>query len=155
MLAQEPDGMTIGTPGVTESRKRRARAVASARIPSLNATWPQQNARRSGRTLSWRRSSTMAAASPASGKNSSARQVEKSWTSVIARPGHEYIKRLGAVHAEHDALFDIRGAAGPGDERHAMAPDEVGADHRERGGEVGEDAINVHDDEARGRQQGQ
>src|SRR5271168_4645224 len=113
MLVHEPDGTTIGTPGWTEFRNRRARSTASSRMPSLNATCPQQNALRIGVTFSRSRSSTVAAASLTSGKNSSARQVENSWTSVIAWPHHDHVQRLGAVDAQHDSLFDIRGPARP------------------------------------------
>src|SRR5271170_6601311 len=109
MLVHEPDGTTIGTPGSTAFRKRRARLTASSRMPSLNATCPQQNAARTGVTFSRRRSSTVAAASLTSGKNSSARQVENSWTSVIVRPHHDHMQRLGTMDAEHDSLLDIGG----------------------------------------------
>src|ERR1700688_1355373 len=120
MLVHEPDGTTIGTPGSTEFKNRRARATASSRMPSLNATCPQQNAPRTGVTFRRRRSSTVAAASLTSGKNSSARQVENSWTSVIVRPHHGHMQRLGAVHAKHDSLLDIRGAARPGYQRQSI-----------------------------------
>src|SRR5258707_14764947 len=109
MLVHEPDGTTIGTPGCTEFRNRRARLTASSRMPSLNATCPQQNAPRIGVTLSRSRSSTVAAASLTSGKNSSARQVENRWTSVIARPYQDHVQRLGDVHAALNSLFDMRG----------------------------------------------
>src|SRR5260370_7759722 len=120
MLVHEPDGTTIGTPAWTELRNRRARLTASSRMPSLNATCPQQNAPRIGVTLSRRRSSTVAAASLTSGKNSSARQVENSWTSVIARPHHDHVQRLRAVHAEHDSLFDIPGSPSATDHRQTI-----------------------------------
>src|ERR1700688_1256693 len=107
MLVHEPDGTTIGTPGSTEFRNRRARSTASSRMPSLNATCPQQNAPRIGVTLSRRRSSTVAEASLTSGKNSSARQVENSWTSVIVRPHHDHMPRFQGVDAKHDSLLDI------------------------------------------------
>src|SRR6202040_4042890 len=123
MLVHEPDGTTIGTPGSTEFKNRRARSTASSRMPSLNATCPQQNAPRTGVTLSRSRSSTVAAASLTSGKNSSARQVENSWTSVIARPYHDRMQRLGAVNAEHDALFDIRGPARASDQGQSIRRD--------------------------------
>src|ERR1700719_1867345 len=123
MLVHEPDGTTIGTSGSTEFKNRRARSTASSRMPSLNATCPQQNAPRIGVTLSRRRSSTVALASLTSGKNSSARQVENSWTSVIARPHHDHVQRLGAVHAEHDSLFDIRGPARAGYQRQSIRRD--------------------------------
>src|ERR1700675_3627995 len=106
MLVHEPAGTTIGPPACTEFRDRRARSTASSRMPSLNATCPQQNAPRIGVTLRRRRSSTVALASLTSGKNSSARQVENSWTSVIVAPQHEHMQRLGAVDAEHDSLLD-------------------------------------------------
>src|SRR5258708_39019987 len=102
MLVQEPDGTTIGTPGWTEFKNRRARSTASSRMPSLNATCPQQNAPRIGVTLSRRRSSTVALASLTSGKNSSARQVENSSPSVTPRPYHHHVPRLRAVHPHHD-----------------------------------------------------
>src|SRR5208337_4078073 len=120
MLVHEPDGTTIGTPGSTELKKRRAKSTASSRMPSLNATCPQQNAPRTGVTLSRSRSSTVAAASLTSGKNSSARQVENSWTSVILRPHHDRVQRLRTVHAEHDSLLDIRGPARAGDQRQSI-----------------------------------
>src|SRR5579863_9198382 len=111
MLVHEPDGTTIGTPGWTELRNRRASSTACSRMPSLNATCPQQNAPRIGVTLRRNRSSTVAAASFTSGKNSSARQVENNWTSVIVRPHHDHVQRLRAMHAEHDSLLDICGPA--------------------------------------------
>src|SRR5260370_9221605 len=111
MLVHEPDGTTIGMFGSTELRKRRASSTASSRIPSLNATCPQQNAPRTGVTFSLRRSSTVAAASLTSGKNSSARQVENSWTSVILRPHHDHVQRFRAVPAESDSLFDVPASA--------------------------------------------
>src|ERR1700683_1505414 len=115
MLVHEPDGTTIGTSSWTEFRNRRARLTASSRMPSLNATCPQQNAPRIGVTLTRSRSSTVAALSLTSGKNSSARQVENSWTSVIVRPHNDHVQRLWAVVAEHDSLLDIRGPARAGD----------------------------------------
>src|SRR5277367_6082263 len=126
MLVHEPDGTTIGTPGSTELRNRRARSRASSRIPSLNATCPQQNAARTGVTLSRNRSSTVAAAALTSGKNSSARQVENSWTSVIVRPRYDHVQRFRAVDAEHDSLFDIGGPARPRDQRQSIRGDAVG-----------------------------
>src|ERR1019366_5955967 len=123
MLVHEPDGTTIGMPGSTELRKWRARSSASSRKPSLKATWPQQNAPRTGVTLSRSRSSTVAAASLTSGKNSSARQVENSWTSVIAGPHHDHVDRFGAVHAEYDSFLDIRGAARACDQRQSIRRD--------------------------------
>src|SRR5271156_5585419 len=123
MLVHEPDGTTIGTPGWTEFRNRRASATACSRMPSLNATCPQQNAPRIGVTLSRSRSSTVAALSLTSGENSSARQVENSWTSVIVRPHHDHVQRLGAVDAEHDSLLDIRGAARACDQRQSIRGD--------------------------------
>src|SRR5271156_6265624 len=123
MLVHEPDGTTIGTPGWTEFRNRRASATACSRMPSLNATCPQQKAPRIGVTLSRSRSSTVAAASLTSGKNSSARQVENSWTSVIVRPHHDHVQRLRAVYAEHDSLLYVRGPARAGDERQSIRRD--------------------------------
>src|SRR5260370_21933572 len=120
MLVHEPDGTTIGTPGCTEFRNRRARLTASSRMPSLNATCPQQNALRTGVTFNRSRSSTVAALSLTSGKNSSARQVENSWTSVIGPPHADDVQRLRAVHAEHDSPFDIRGPARPADQPQAI-----------------------------------
>src|ERR1700685_4782662 len=120
MLVHEPDATTSGTPGWTEFRNRRARLTASSRMPSLNATCPQQNAPRTGLTLSRSRSSTVAALSLTSGKNSSARQVENSWTSVIVRPHHDHVQRLGAVDAEHDPLLDIRGPGWARDQRQSI-----------------------------------
>src|ERR1700722_7628505 len=123
MLVHEPDGTTIGTSGSTEFRNRRARSTASSRMPSLNATCPQQNAPRTGVTLSRRRSSTVAVASLTSGKNSSARQVENSWSSVIVRPYDDHMQRLRAVHAKHDSLFDIRSPARTGDQGQSIRRD--------------------------------
>src|SRR5271170_7967399 len=123
MLVHEPDGTTIGTPGWTEFKNRRASETASSRMPSLNATCPQQNAPRMGVTLSRSRSSTVAAASLTSGKNSSARQVENSWTSVIVRPHYDRMQRFGAVDAEHDSFFDIRGPARPRDQGQSIRSD--------------------------------
>src|SRR6266481_3875298 len=123
MLVHEPDGTTIGTPGCTEFRNRRARLTASSRMPSLNATCPQQNALRTGVTFNRSRSSTVAALSLTSGKNSSARQVENSWTSVIARPHDDNVQRLRAVHAEHDSLFDVSSPTGAGDQRQSIRRD--------------------------------
>src|SRR5580704_10183639 len=120
MLVHEPDGTTIGTSGWTEFRNRRARSTASSRMPSLNATCPQQNAPRTGVTLSRNRSSTVAAASLTSGKNSSARQVENSWTSVIARPHHDHVQGFRAVDTEHDSLLDICRPTRASNERQAI-----------------------------------
>src|SRR5229473_3181502 len=120
MLVHDPEGTTIGLPGSTDLRKRRARLTASSRSPSLNATWPQQNARRTGITLTRSRSSTVATASLTSGKNSSARQVEKSCTSFIARPYHDQMQRLWTVDAKHDSLLDVGGAVRPRNQGHAM-----------------------------------
>src|SRR5271167_1654355 len=155
MLVHEPDGTTIGTPGWTEFKNRRASETASSRMPSLNATCPQQNAPRMGVTLSRRRSSTVAAASLTSGKNSSARQVENSWTSVIVRPYDDDVQRLGAVHAEHDSLFDVGCAARAGDQRQSIGRDAGRAYRGEHRGEIRHDAIDLNDYQARGRQQRQ
>src|SRR5271170_6151404 len=123
MLVHEPDGTTIGTPGWTEFKNRRASETASSRMPSLKATCPQQNAPRTGVTLSRNRSSTVAAASFTSGKNSSARQVENSWTSVIVRPHDDHVQRLGSMHAEHNSLLDIRRPARARDQRQSIRRD--------------------------------
>src|SRR5271170_3679129 len=155
MLVHEPDGTTIGTPGWTEFKNRRASETASSRMPSLNATCPQQNAPRMGVTLSRSRSSTVAAASLTSGKNSSARQVENSWTSVIVRPYDDHVQRIGAMHAEHDSLLDIRGAAWAGDQRQAIRRDASRSHRGEHSGEIRHDAIDLNDHEARGWQQRQ
>src|SRR6516225_8355543 len=120
MLEHEPDGTTIGVSCRQAARNLRARSTASSRNPSLNATCPQQKALFSGRTRSRSRSSTVAVASKISGKNSSARQVEKSWTSVIAWPHHDYVERLGSMHPHHDAFLDVCGAAGSGYQGQAM-----------------------------------
>src|SRR5882757_10224570 len=136
MLVHEPDGTTIGIPGCTDLRNRRASPIASARSPSLKATWPQQNARRTGITLTRKRSSTVAAASITCGKNSSARQVENSWTSFIARPHHDRVQRLGTMHSQHDSLFDVGGATGSRDQGQAMLDQARGTEHREHRGEI-------------------
>src|SRR5271156_6900751 len=148
MLVHEPDGATIGMPGSTEFRKRRASSTASSRMPSLNATCPQQNAPRTVVTLSRSRSSTVAAASLTSGKNSSARQVENSWTSVILRPYHEHMQRLRAVDAEHDSLFDIGGPARPRDQRQSIRGNAVGTHHRQHRREIWHHAIDLNDHQA-------
>src|ERR1700676_2484945 len=152
MLVHEPDGTTIGTPGSTEFKNRRARSTASSRIPSLNATCPQQNAPRIGVTLSRRRSSTVALASLTSGKNSSARQVENSWTSVIVRPYHDHMQRLGAVHTKHDSPFDIRRPARAGDQGQSIRRDADRPHLGEYRGEIRHHAIDLNDHEARRRQ---
>src|SRR5208283_1456041 len=155
MLVHEPDGTTIGMPGSAEFRKRRARSSASSRKPSLKATWPQQNAPRTGVTLSRSRSSTVAAASLTSGKNSSARQVENSWTSVIAGPHHDRVDRFWTVHAEHDSLLDIRGPAGTRDQRQSIRRDAAGAYLGEHRRQIRHHAIDLNDRQARRRQQRQ
>src|SRR5271155_196120 len=153
MLVHEPDGTTIGTPGWTEFKNRRASETASSRMPSLNATCPQQNAPRMGVTLSRSRSSTVAAASLTSGKNSSARQVENSWTSVIVRPHHDHVQRFRAMHAEHDSLFDIGGPARPRDQRQSIRGDALGTHRGQHRREIWHHAIDLNDYEARRRQQ--
>src|SRR5580704_8987372 len=84
MLVHDPDGTTIGVPGLHDFRKRRANPIASSRKPSLNAAWPQQKLRRKRLTFSPRRLSTVSAAAGASGNIISPRQVEKSVTVVTA-----------------------------------------------------------------------
>src|ERR1700688_2372666 len=107
MLVHEPEGITIGVPGSHDSRNRRASCLASLRNPSLKAACPQQNARGIVRTFTCNRSSTAAAASRASGKNSSARQVGNSTTSFIRRPDYRAAKHFGTMHTHHDALLDV------------------------------------------------
>src|SRR5208337_5111170 len=148
MLVHDPEGTTIGMPGSTEFRNRRARSTASSRKPSLKATWPQQNAPRTGVTLSRSRSSTVAAASLTSGKNSSARQVENSWTSVIVRPHHDHVQRFRAMHAEHDSLFDIGGPARPRDQRQSIRGDALGTHRGQHRGEIRHYAIDLNDHQA-------
>src|SRR5271163_3193021 len=145
MLVHEPDGTTIGTPGWTEFRNRRASATACSRMPSLNATWPQQKAPRMGVTLSRSRSSTVDAASLTSGKNSSARQVENSWTSVIVRPHHDHVQRLGTMDAEHDSLLDIGGPARAGDQCQAIGRDGGRPYLGEHRRQIRHHAIDLHD----------
>src|SRR5271170_7770836 len=143
MLVHEPDGTTIGTPGWTEFKNRRASETASSRMPSLNATCPQQNAPRMGVTLRRSRSSTVAAASLTSGKNSSARQVENSWTSVIVRPHHDYVQRFRAVHSQHDALLYIRCPARARDQRQPIRGDARGSHLGQHRGEIWPHAIDL------------
>src|ERR1700730_14937460 len=109
MLAHEPEGTTTGTPGSHDLRKRRARPSAASLRPSLNGACPQQNARRIGTTLRCRPSSTAAAAFGTAGKNCSARQVPNRRISDILVPQQEHMQLFGAVHADHDQLFDVGG----------------------------------------------
>src|SRR5579872_972906 len=102
MLVHDPEGITIGVPGSHDSRKWRASSFACVRKPSLNAAWPQQNARGIARTFTCSRSMTATAASRASGKNSSARQVGNKTTSFIFRPDYRATKHFGTMHAHHD-----------------------------------------------------
>src|SRR5579875_41397 len=132
MLVQEPEGITIGTPGSHDFRKRRASASASSRSPSLNGACPQQKARRTGRTLTRNPSSTAAAACGTAGKNCSARQVLNSRTSVIRRPQHERVKLFGTMHANDNQLFDVGGATRTGDEGDAMVRDGLRAKRDDR-----------------------
>src|SRR5579885_988512 len=126
MLVHEPDGTTIGMSARQAARNLRARSTASSRNPSLNATCPQQNALVAERTFSLSRSSTLAAASYTSGKNSSARQVEKSCTSFIG-PYQDHVQRFRPMHAHHDSLLDVRRAARTRDQRHPMLPQSLRA----------------------------
>ena len=84
MLAHEPDGITIGAPGSQAFRNPRASATASSRRPSLKGACPQQKVLRRGDTLSFKSVRIFFVASIAAGKNSSARQVANSFTSVIS-----------------------------------------------------------------------
>src|SRR6516164_63426 len=84
MLAHEPDGITIGVPGSQAFRNPSANATASSRRPSLNGACPQQKVLCKGTTFSFKSTRIFVVASIAAGKNSSARQVAKSFTSVIS-----------------------------------------------------------------------
>src|ERR1700722_2917159 len=100
------------------------------------------------RTFTRSRSMTVVAASRASGKNCSARQVGNSTTSFMVRPDYRAEKHFGTMHTHHDAFLDIGGAARPGYERHAIGSDGIGAECRDGGREIGHHPIDIHDDDA-------
>ena len=50
------------------------------------------------------------------------------------------------MHAHHDPLLDVGGAAGAGDERHPIGLDRVHAEARDGGREIGNHAMDINDD---------